>query len=171
MIQKDYIMRMIEQFTEAIAIILKLKTSHQYEDALSVINQTLQKLVGLNSKTINSLSTESIINLLKLRGLPDTTKFITWITELIKEEAEVYEFQGNHEISKSKYLKALELYLKIISLNESNVSNYFSKIKEIIDKLKQYNIINKTKYNFLIQCEKNKNYSKIKNLLSELVEK
>jgi len=170
MIREDYIMRMVKQFTRAVTKILRLKESHKYHAALKTVNETFQKLFGLNSEVFDSLSTESIIELLKLEHSEIMQKCF-WVAKLIKEEAEIYESQKDSRISESKYLKSLELYLEGITYGDnSNVYDYFTKIKEIIDKFEQSEIPNRTKYKLLRYYEKIENYSKVEDLLFELLE-
>jgi len=170
MIRDDYIMRMVKQFTRAVTKILRLKESHQYNAVLKTVDETFQELFGLNSEVFDSLSTESIIELLKLEHSEIMQKCF-WIAELIKEEAEIYESQKDSRISESKYLKSLELYLEGITYGDNSiVYDYFAKIKEIIDRFEQSEIPNRTKYKLLRYYEKIENYSKVEDLLFELLE-
>jgi len=160
MIQRDYIMRMAQQLARAISKILRLKESHQYHEALETVDQTFQKLFKLNSKLFDSLSTDSIMELLKLENSGVKQKCF-WLADLIKEEAEIYESLKDIQISKSKYLKSLELYLEGITYgDDSTVSDYFAKIKEIIGKFEQQELPNKVKYKLLRYYEEVENHSK-----------
>ena len=164
MIREDYILRMVKQFTRAVTKILRLKKSHQYQAALETINETFKELFGLNSEVFDSLSIESIIELLKLEHSEIMQKCF-WVAELIKEEAEIYESQKESQISKSKYLKSLELYLEGITYSDnSTVSDYSANVKEIVDRFEQSEIPNRIKHKLLKYYEKIKNYSKVEDL-------
>lgn len=170
MIQKDYIMRMIQQLASATSKILKQKEAHQYPEALETINRTFQELFGMNSALFDRLSTDSIIELLKIKN-SEVMQRCFWIADLIKEEAEIYESQKDIQMSKHKYLKSLELYLKGITYGDaSSVSDYFARIKEIINKFEQHELPNKTKCNLLRYYKEVGDYSKVEDLLFELLE-
>ncbi|MDD5528801.1 MAG: DUF6483 family protein [bacterium] len=169
MIKEDYILRMIERLSVAIARVLKLKEVHQYQEALVIIDETFQQLFGLHSKTINSLPAESIIELLQL-NTPEEAQKCFWIASLIKEEADIYESQKDFQISESKYLDSLELYLKGIACgNDAIISDYVPKIKEVADKVKKYTLSDKDRDRLLGYYSEIENYPEVKDLLLSLL--
>ena len=169
MIKEDYILRMVEQLSIAIAKVLKLKEAHQHQEALSMIDQTFQQLFGLNSKTINSLPAESIIELLQL-NTPEEAQKCFWIAALIKEQGDIYESQKDFQTSESKYLDSLELYLKGIACRDyAIISNYLPKIKEVADKVKGYSLSDKDRDRFLGYYKEIDNYPEVKDLLLNLL--
>jgi len=164
MIREDYIMRMVKQFTRAVTKILGLKESHQYDEALETVNETFQELFGLKAELFNSLSAESIIELLKL-GNSEVMQKCFWVADLMREEAAIYESQGETHKSKSEYLKSLELYLEGITHGDNSVvADYFGKIKEILDRFELQELTYKTKCKLLRYYEKTENYSKVEDL-------
>jgi len=64
MMNKDYILRMAERFGRALAIILQLRQSNKYEEALIAIDDMFLHTVGYTSSFINSASEEMLLNLL-----------------------------------------------------------------------------------------------------------
>ena len=60
MIHNDYIMKMIAQLAKAMQQILSLRASRRDDDALREIDLTMQRIVGLNSQLVNTLSPESL---------------------------------------------------------------------------------------------------------------
>jgi hypothetical protein len=170
MIKKDYIMRMVQQFTIAIAQILKLKGASQHSEALNVIDQTFHKLFGLSSTLIDSLSAESVVELLKSNDSGDAQKYLL-IAKLLKEKAEIHDSQETDCSSKTRYLKCLDLYLRGVTCGESVVvSDCFSSIDRIIGNFEQHELPNSTKYKLMDYYEKTGRYSEVENLLFDLVE-
>ena len=53
MYQKDFILRMIEDFFRFMSIILKLKVEKDYEQAFVVISETSQKLLKIDIKALS----------------------------------------------------------------------------------------------------------------------
>jgi len=78
MMNKDYILRMAERFGRALAIILQLRQSNKYEEALIAIDDMFLHTVGYTSSFINSASEEMLLNLLSPLGVLNVEKCL-WI--------------------------------------------------------------------------------------------
>ena len=61
MVERDYILRLIKQMTEALAIIFRLERGGDYLEALRVIDSTYQQLLGLDANTVASLPAEALL--------------------------------------------------------------------------------------------------------------
>jgi hypothetical protein len=133
-------MRLIEQFAEALSKLLKLKASENYEEALSLIGQTYEELLGFNSLFVNSFSTEDLISIISIDGLPDVNKCII-IATLLKEEGEVYEAQNQKDISRMRYLKSLDIFLRgLLSEGEIKMDINSYEMEKIVEKLGKKNL-------------------------------
>ncbi len=171
MFQKDYVLRLIEQLVKTLAIIFQLKKKEQYQEALSIIDQSFQQWLGLNSKLINSFSHKDLIEMLSLNKVLGVTKCIM-LAELLKEEGDIYDAQGASGESYQRYLKSLNIFLETLrSGNKMNPQKYYSKIEEILAKLKQYELSNQTHQNLFEYYEKIGEYSKAEDSLFELIER
>ena len=108
MIERDYIMRMINQLTRALARILMLKKEHQYAEALKEINTSGRTLLGVDLGMMHMFSDTQ---LLQLFGKDDTLEipkcYILGL--LLKEDAELLHLQGNEEQSLTTAMKSLSL--------------------------------------------------------------
>lgn len=128
-------MRLIEQFTEAISRILKLKKGKNYKRVLSAIDQTYNELFGFNSLLINSYGTDDLISIISIDGVPDVNKCII-IATLLKEEGEVFEAQNQTDISRMRYLKSLDISLRgLLSEGEIMLDTNPYDLEKIVDKL------------------------------------
>ena len=140
MIRRDYLMRLIEQFAEALSRILKLKKGKNYKKALSAIDQTYNELFGFNSLLINSYETEDLISIISIDGLPDVNKCLI-IATLLKEEGEVYEAQNQLDISRKRYLKSLDIFLRgFLSEGEIKMNTSSYDLEKIVEKLGKKNL-------------------------------
>jgi len=140
MIRRDYLIRLIEQFAEALSRILKLKESKNYKEALSLIGQTYEELLGFDSLFINSFSTEDLISIIAIDGVPDVNKCII-IATLLKEEGNVYEAQNQADISYQRYLKSLDIFLRgLLSEGEIMLDYHSYELEKIVDKLGKENL-------------------------------
>ncbi len=140
MIRRDYLMRLIEQFTEALSRLLKLKESKNYKESFFLIGQTYKYLLGFDSLFINSLGTEDLISIISTDGVPDVNKCII-IATLLKEEGDVYEAQNQKDISRRRYLKSLDIFLRgLLSGGEIMLDYHSYDLEKIVDKLGKENL-------------------------------
>lgn len=140
MIRRDYLMRLIEQFAGAVSKILELKKTKNYKKALSFINQTYNELFGFNSLLINSYDTEDLISLMSTDGFPDANKCLI-IAVLLKEEGELYEAEGKADISRVRYLKSLDIFLRgFLSESEIKMDVYSYDLEKVVEKLEEKNL-------------------------------
>jgi hypothetical protein len=93
MIRNDYLMRLIEQFTQALAIALGFKRARDYPKALSVIQNTLQQIFGVDAKFIDTIPEEDLLVLLRINGTIEPDRAVM-IATLEKLTGEIYEAQG-----------------------------------------------------------------------------
>ncbi len=145
MIRRDYMMRLIEQFSEALSKLLKLKESKNYGDALSLIGQTYEELLGFDSLFISSFGTDDLISIISTDGVPDVNKCII-IATLLKEEGEVFEAQNQIDISNMRYLKSLDIFLRgLLSEGEIEIDTSSYDLEKIVDKIGKGNLTHEIK--------------------------
>jgi len=111
MLTEDYLMRYIRLATAALARILGLKQSLLYSDALFLIDQTLEQLLGLKADLYNSLDDTSILALLTDQGATDTDRLVL-IADLTREQADIYQSVQDAAQSRWRYYRALNFYLE-----------------------------------------------------------
>lgn len=137
MIRQDYLMRMIDQFVKALAKILFNKQSENYNDALTNIDDAFKTIVGLDYDIINRLSANDIIALLGISKDESEIKLkCVIIAKLLKEKTDLAKQNSDdNPDSLNNYQKALSLYLYYLLSNhtETNLGNYHSDVKEILE--------------------------------------
>lgn len=104
MLQKDYIMRMIAQLSQVLTKILFAKQAGRFEEALRLIQNGYEELLGLNGKLISTLDART------LAGLLDHPEKIKGLAHLLVEEAEVYISEENYESARTHLQKARLLF-------------------------------------------------------------
>jgi len=133
-------MRLIEQFSEALSRILKLKKGENYKKAIAAINQTYNELFGFNSLLINSYGTDDLISIISIDGVPDVNKCII-IATLLKEEGEIFEAQKQKNISLMRYSKSLDIFLRgFLSDSEIKMDTSFYDLEKVVEKLGKKNL-------------------------------
>ena len=171
MFQRDYILRMMEQFTKVLAKVLFNKQTKNYEAAHDEIRKSYRTIFGIDEVIIYASSAEEIVELLKLRGKNDPKVYII-LAELLREEADLFRESG---LAKEEYAivcqKALSLYFEAILDNPMfQTKEYFEKINFILDELKNYHINFQVLFKTMKYFELTGKYSQAENVLFDLVE-
>jgi len=113
MTQKDYILRIAENIGRALAQIIYEREIHEYQGALSLIDELFKQTVGAGSGFIHAVSDETVLAMLTLLGILNVEKALL-IAKLLKAEGDIYEDQGDPDAAYDSYLKALNLFLEIV---------------------------------------------------------
>ncbi len=138
MIHNDYILRMISQLAKVLAHILQLREKGRDDDALREIDQSMQKLCGLNSQLVNSLSESSLIAALRGGASLDVGKCLV-LAGLLKEEGDVLRDRDREDAAAARYLKSLALYLEAMHDDARLVlPSYVERIREVAEALDEF---------------------------------
>ena len=113
MTQRDYILRIAENIGRALAQIIYEREIHEYQGALSLIDELCKQTVGAGSGFIHAVSDETVLAMLTLLGILNVEKALL-IAKLLKAEGDIYEDQGDPDAAYDSYLKALNLFLEIV---------------------------------------------------------
>lgn len=170
MYHKDYLMRLIEQLTAVVGRLMGLKKQQKHEQAISMIDEWLEKEFRLTSDLINVLSAKDIITILKTTDLDEKEKVIA-VAAMIKEEGELYEALNEQGESRRRYLKSLQLFLA--AEPDESVVGPIDCDKEIIvllAKLAEYELPAETNKLLWPYYEKMGRYADAENILFELLE-
>lgn len=171
MFQRDYILRMMEQFTKVLAKVLFNKQTKNYEAAHDEIRKSYRTIFGIDEVIIYASSAEEIVELLKLRGKNDPKVYII-LAELLREEADLFRESGlAKEESAIVYQKAIALYFEALLDNPAFQTNeYFEKVNFILDELKNYHVSFPVLFKTMKYFELTGKYSQAENVLFDLVE-
>ncbi len=108
MIERDYIMRMIQMLVQALLRILSYKQKKDYPKALTEIQNASKTLIGVELDVIRRLSDVQIIDLLTLvKNFGSPKCYLAGM--LLKEEADIFELQGKTSESIDARTKSLSL--------------------------------------------------------------
>ncbi|MBD3289777.1 hypothetical protein GF337_13300 [candidate division KSB1 bacterium] len=114
MLHKDYIMRMIEQFSNVLAQIIFNRQIKKYDLAETEIQKAYKDLLGSDREFILSLSDDAILRLFKSSSETGYERCI-FIAELMKEEAQIIESKdGSEAYAMDLYFKAFRVLGQVI---------------------------------------------------------
>jgi tetratricopeptide (TPR) repeat protein len=161
---------MAERVGRTLAIILGLRQANRYEEALIYIDDLFLQAVGLTSSFINSVSEETLLQMLSPLGELSIDKCL-WVAALLKAEGEIYEDQGNTLESYYRYLKSLRLFLEV-QLHERtlSISNFYVETEELLSRLEEYEVPDSIKSRLFSYYELTGRYAKAEDILFELLE-
>jgi uncharacterized protein DUF6483 len=112
MIRRDYIIRLIEEFADALARIRALKTDRQFEQAATLTNEEFKRITGIDSAALLKLSeTELLARLIQTEPLQAVREKTFFLTTLLKEAGDIAAAAGRVTESRECYLKGLHLLL------------------------------------------------------------
>jgi len=118
MLFEDHFMRMITQAIAALLKIVGLKQAGQFEQAQVEIDQTLEGLLGLKADLIKRLDDEALLRAVTLNEQVDMQR-LEIISDLIREQGEVYAAQGKMAESRESFRRALFGYIETGLASES----------------------------------------------------
>jgi len=120
MIQRDYILRMIEECIRALARISSLKQGQRWSEASAELDVEFKQLIGDGAQAVARLSETELLARLMRDGPTHALREKTLIlTTLLKEAGDVAAAENQAEVSRERYLKALHLLLDTLARGEA----------------------------------------------------
>src|SRR5262245_37792345 len=107
MLERDYILRMIQQLAQALGRILGLKRAGKLHEALQEVRATADGIFGPMRSTLDAIDAQSAASLLGNRDKIEAYAALT------AEEASIHELLGDARRARSGERRALELYLEV----------------------------------------------------------
>jgi len=120
MIRRDYVLRMIEEFIQALARLRSLKHGQRWNEAADELDSEFQKIIGEGAISIaRGPETELLARLMQdgpTHALRDKT-FI--LATLLAEAGDVAAGKDQSEVSRECHLKALHLLLDVLGRDDA----------------------------------------------------
>ena len=140
MTHKDYILRIAENVGRALAEIIYHQEIHDYQGALSLVDELFKQTVGMGSGFIHAISEETLLSMVTLFGTLNVDKAFV-IATLLKAEGDIYKDRGDPVEAYESHLKSLDLFLEIL-LHDDNLHNFrdFPEVEDILGELAAYEL-------------------------------
>ncbi|WP_136609066.1 DUF6483 family protein [Paenibacillus dokdonensis] len=170
MFRKDYILQMVEDMVEMVGKVFGLKQQKKYAEALWEIDDLLSKDFRLNSKLLNSLSVEDMIDMFRLGGAIEADKLQS-IARLLEEEGGVYLDMGYKDEGLTRLMKSLHLYLYAdLHGADHSMLKLPDRVTDLKEQLKGYRLPAKTDKLLLGYEEEQGHYDEAENALFRLLD-
>lgn len=111
MFRTDYILRMIEQATSVLVVVLGLRRAQRPAEALAAIDRLLREQWGLDLGMLGTLDPDSVVRLVATEAAVDLGKCLV-LAELLQAEGEIRAELGQTAEREDRDLKALALLLE-----------------------------------------------------------
>ncbi len=125
MVERDYIMRLVQQLAAALMRIFKLKELKKYDQALDEIDSAYSELLGMSPELMAAFDSATLAQLL---GHHEKVKTAA---ALFCAEAELHRCQQEEAQAQSRYQRALELYLEAAQMQERSEADCVAAIHMI----------------------------------------
>ncbi len=134
MIRRDYIIRMIEEFTQALARIRGLKNDQRLGEADTLTEEEFKRVTGLDSNSVLHLSeTELLAKLIQADSGQGVREKMLMLTTLLKETGDMAVSQDHFENGRACYLKGLHLLLDSLARGEIyELPEFVPKVEEFV---------------------------------------
>ncbi|TGE34939.1 hypothetical protein E4K67_28050 [Desulfosporosinus fructosivorans] len=163
-------MKMIRQFTNAIAKIMGLKTESKIEESQEVLTDTLKDFTGLNKEVLEVLPYEILIQNVSGSKNTNTVKSLV-LAELLNQQADIYEITGEMSRARNLYFKSLNIMINVISDSDNSIlKQNQDKVNDLIEKVRGYDIPKESMLLLFQYHELTNNYAKAEDILYKLIE-
>ncbi|HEX7103293.1 MAG TPA: DUF6483 family protein [Nitrolancea sp.] len=175
MVERDYILRLIKQMTEALAIVFKLERGGDPHEALRVVDQTYQQLLGLDAATISSLPPDALLALIRSSGAGyqgdrAIAERLTVLANLLQAEGDIYDSLKRQGDSATRRLKALDIQLAILTGEDPASERAANSVAMLLERLDEYELPPRTKQLLWRHFEQMGDFARAENWMYEALE-
>lgn len=123
MMQRDYIMRMIEQFGQFVTALVHLRDAGKLEEARAAIDQAMIGLVASDLRTASEQPAERLIATVRFAARMYATSApaayqLNMLGRLLRESADVLDLQEDHETATKVRFQALDVHTAVLTVDD-----------------------------------------------------
>jgi hypothetical protein len=177
MIQRDYILRIIEELGQTLAYVIGLRSAGKQQEARAEISQTLERLIGFDLRAIGEMPLEKLLAMVRFslstRATPaETAGLLSLLSELTRTGADMLEAPGDLEQRDALRLRALHLRLAAVLENDdtTRATRAAPELDTLLEQLAEYELPLGAKDQLWRVYELAGEYGKAENWLFDLLE-
>ncbi len=104
MLQRDYILELIDQFAEAVSRALKRAEKDHDPKACEEVERQIGEILELDHATALSLAPDSLVTMMVLSGMGDS--IASYVCHALYRLSKIYESEGNDDLAGIRALQA-----------------------------------------------------------------
>lgn len=170
MAEKDYILRMFEEMSRALAQVIYHREIKDYQASHDLIDEQFKQTLGMGRGFVYSLSDETLLSMLTTFGTLNIEQ--CWLVAmLLKADGDLYVEEQDENKSYYSYLKACNLFLE--ALRDNNPGKELEKIaevEELLRKLEDYELPLRARRLLFWYFECTGRYSRAEDMLFDILE-
>lgn len=170
MFRNDYVMRMIEQFTNALGALLRLKKQMKPQEAMNFLGETYKRLFGLHPNVAKALSERDLVELLRREGEATREKLLI-LGKLLQEEADLSDMLDRS--SEAHRLRLKSLHVLLTAASEPQTEQWLDipgEVGRLLEQLEGYTLPMTTKQLLWTYYGSFSEFAKAEDVLFELLE-
>jgi hypothetical protein len=172
MIRRDYILRMIEEFIQALARIKSLKKGERWNDAALAVDEEFNRLIGPGAREVAKLSeTELLAKIICGEPTQVVHHKTLLLTTLLLEAGDLAAKLENVEESLRCYLKGLHLLLEVLAGNEVfECPDFVPKVERFVEALQDAPLPTRTQVLLMQHYERSGQLARAEDMLYSILE-
>lgn len=138
---RDYIIRIIEQFIQALVAIVTARKAGNYEEAFHLIQNTSQRYLNSDISLFLNMTPEQLLEHFKRNSKHLDTEQGIFCADLLYETALVCESKKIEDLSVRSKILCLQLYLNVIPMDKQfQTVSYKERVNQLITELEEKTI-------------------------------
>jgi tetratricopeptide (TPR) repeat protein len=172
MIRRDYFLRMIEEFAQALARIRSLKRGQRWREASTNLDAEFERLLGEGAQAVARRSESELLSRLMQDGPTHLVRDKTFmLTTLLKEAGDVAAAEERVDESRECHLKALHLLLDVLARGEVfDCPEFVPKVEMLKEALQGSPLPQRTHAMLMQHHERTGEYAKAENALFAMLD-
>jgi hypothetical protein len=170
MTQRDYILRIAEEFGRALAQVLYNRQIQDYAAAHTLVDEQCKQAFGMGIGFMRSIPDETLLSMLTSFDTLNTEK--CWLLAiLLKTEGDIYQDQGNASESYYSYVRSLNLVLEVLLLDTTiNGTATVPELEDLLSRLSEYELPTRTRLLLFQYFDHTGKYARAEDVLFEMLE-
>lgn len=171
MFSEDYIKRLIKVASDAMLEAIGFKSVGRYQEALNVLDQMLEEVVGMKAGLIHRLDDASLLSALTNEEDELDLDRLIIVADLVKAEGDIHAEQGKSQTAYWSYLRAFNLYLEVVlNMEAEDISEPVEKIEALLPLLRDSDLPAETLFAWFAYDERVGNYARGVHVLERMAQ-
>ena len=172
MLRRDYFLRIIEEFIQALARMRSLKSEQSWQQLDEMVEAEFHRLAGTSREELLALDeTELLAKIIRNDSGQAVKEKVLFLATLLKEAGDSETARNNPEKARTMYLKGLHLLIGVLLRNEAfEVPLFVPKVEEFVAALADAALPSETEALLMQHYERTGQFGRAEDALYSLME-